>query len=182
MQRALLPILLVLSAPVAAVEENVDYVYYDVHHESGESLPQAITSASTVGKGKGFHGYTEWFVRWQFRWRYDERSCWITDVDVTLDATITLPELYTDDARAQARFDRYIAALTEHEEGHLANGRQAAEEVAESIADLERNTCAELEADANAIGKARVKAANARDKAYDKRTQHGRTEGAWITD
>jgi len=177
-------ILAAMAGPVAAeVNEEIDYAYYDVYHEHGESVSKAITRDTTVGKGKGFHGYTEWLVNWKFKWRYDDDSCWITDVTVDLTGTITLPELHTDDPAAQVRFDRYLEALQAHEENHLANGREAAEEIDEAIADMDaRESCDELEADANALGHEIVRAANRRDKDYDKRTGHGRTEGARITD
>ena len=179
-----LTMLLVLTfaaGPLSAeVIENVEYEYYDVEHERGESLRSAITAASPI-EGR-YHGYTKWNVRWRFNWKYDaDGTCWITRVKVNLDATITLPEIYTDDHRAQARFDEYIEALLGHEEGHLENGRQAAEEVESEIGDMDAyDSCSELEAAANALGKQAVARGNRRDKAYDKRTGHGRTEGAYL--
>ncbi|MBK8283718.1 MAG: DUF922 domain-containing protein [Ahniella sp.] len=177
----LLLVLTLAAGPLAAeVIENVDYEYYDVEHERGEPLRSTITAASPIEDG--FHGYTKWYVRWRFNWQYDsDGTCWITTVKVNLDATITLPELYTDDHRAQARFDEYIEALQGHEEGHLANGRQAADEVESELGDMEAyDSCGELEAAANTLAKQVVARGNRRDKAYDKRTGHGRTEGAYL--
>lgn len=173
---------LVPCAASARVVEDLDYHYYEVDYTPGERLGAAITRSSTVGKGKGFHGYTSWRVNWTYKWRYDDSSCWITEVTVNATGAITLPELSTSDARAQARFDTYLEALTEHELGHFAFAQNSAQEVDDGIQGMERTTCDELEADANELGEAIVAAAIAEEKQYDRDTEHGKTQGARIND
>ncbi|WP_170113335.1 DUF922 domain-containing Zn-dependent protease [Ahniella affigens] len=178
---AALPLLGSATLALAEVNEELDETYYEVEHEEGDSLSEAITAASPIEGG--YHGYTEWHVKWRYTWSYDSESCWITDVTVDFSATLTLPELYTDDPRAERRFDRYMTALREHEEGHVDNGRQAAEEVEEGILNMDaRPNCKALERDANALGLMIVKRGNRRDKEYDRATDHGRTQGARVND
>lgn len=178
---AALPLLGSATLVSAEVNEETEETYYEVEHEEGDSLSDAITDASPIEGG--YHGYTKWYVSWRFKWEYDADSCWITDVTVNFSATVTLPELYTDDPRAERRFNRYLTALREHEEGHIDNGRQAAEEVDEAVLDMDaRPNCKTLERDANTLGRQIVKAANRRDKEYDRITDHGRTQGARVND
>ena len=175
--------LLAATAARAEVDESLDYLYYDVYHQRGQVLHKAITRASTVSKGKGYHGYTEWKVRWNFRWTSDRSGrCRITSVNVVAEGSITLPALHTDDARAQQNFDRYIAALGTHEQGHFRFAQDAAAAIDAAIGDMgARATCARMEADANALGHAILADAVRDEKAYDLRTDHGKTQGARIS-
>lgn len=171
------------TAARAEVDESLDYLYYDVYHQRGQLLHKAITRASTVSKGKGYHGFTEWKVRWNFRWNSDRSGrCHISSVNVVAEGTITLPALHTDDARAQQNFDRYIEALEAHELGHFRFAQDAAAAIEIAIGDMgERASCARLEADANALGHAILAEAIRDEKDYDLRTDHGKTQGARIS-
>lgn len=178
---ASLPLLFSAANVSAEVNEEIEETYYDVEHEEGDSLSQSITAASPIEGG--FHGYTKWNVKWRYNWQYDDEECWITNVTVDYSATITLPELYTDDPKAQRRFDKYMVSLREHEEGHVDNGRAAAEEIEEAILNMDaRPTCEMLKQDANALGHSIVKRGNRADKEYDRVTGHGRTQGARVGD
>lgn len=177
----LLSLVVAQTSARAEINEEVAETYYDVEHEEGDSLRAVIGDASPIEGG--YHGYTKWNLKWSFSFDWDDESCWVSDVTVNMSATITLPELYTDDPSAQRRFDRYIVALREHEEGHVDTARLAAEEIEEAVLNMDaRPTCKILGRDANALSQAIVKRGNQRDKDYDRRTDHGRTQGARVGD
>lgn len=165
----------------AEVEESVEYEHYGVDASEGP-LRQALTAASPIREdGKTFHGHTQWFVKWRYWWDEDDYGCEINRVAVDFDATITLPELEYASDDNQALFDEYIEALDEHELGHVQNGRDAAYEVDAELMELgAMDSCAELETEANALGRRIVKRYNQADRDYDKETGHGRTQGAWL--
>ena len=105
---------------------------------------------------KGPHGhwaYTEWYVRWT-------GSC-----KLSVEITYTLPKHKNPgklDPDVRKRWKAMVRALTKHEHNHGDHGIRAAREI-------EKAKCAN--------GDAIIKKWNGQDKAYDLRTNHGKTEG-----
>ena len=167
----------------AEVTENLDWTHYEADHQRGESLLQTMNRSSPIRQdGKTFHGYTKWNVNWNFRWwREADGRCRITEVTVRATGEITLPELTNADASTRDRFDSWLSNLREHELGHFAFAQQAASEIDSGILGLpEHPSCESLESAANALGKRIVAQAADDERAYDRETEHGRTQGAWL--
>lgn len=79
------------------------------------------------------------------------------------------------------RFRQYLAALRVHEEGHLAIGLEAAQAIDRAIAAMpEMPSCALLQGQANATAQRLLEAAKQKERDYDLRTGHGRSQGAWL--
>ena len=171
----------VCGAQAAVIEEHHARPY-TVHAQPTESLRQALNAASpiTVG-GQRFHGYTRWNVRWTFRWRPEPSSgrCRITEVTTRLRTEVQLPELQNAAPAQRALFDRYLSALSRHEQGHVQFGRDAARAIDEGIAQLPTAPdCATLEREANALGHRLLREHAEREKQYDRDTRHGASQGA----
>lgn len=169
----------------AKVVENVHYLTYQVMHQKGHSLRDAINAVTPISEaGQKFHGYTKWFISWNYTWnKKTDGRCRITSTTISNKASITLPKLVSSDQKTISEFNRYLQALTEHEHGHLANARQAAHQIDQSVSALpEMASCEQLTAAINAIGHQLVKAANQEDIQYDQKTQHGRNQGAVISE
>lgn len=101
----------------------------------------------------GHWGYTDWYVRWT-------GDC---KLSVTIDYTLprhSKPSAMPADVRK--KFDTMLAALTKHENQHGRHAVMAAEEI-------EKAGCKG--------GDAIIRKYNGVDKAYDKQTKHGLTEG-----
>jgi predicted secreted Zn-dependent protease len=137
------------SAPSAPPTERITTTYYDVTGSTAEELKKQMARKGP----KGFWAYTNWYVSWS------------GDCKVELEISYTFPRL-ADRNRVplpmRSRWDAMLANLIAHEEQHGQHGRSAAEEV--------------LAAECN-DAKSIVKKWAAEDKAYDKRTSHGLTEG-----
>ncbi len=180
-----LALLLSGSLALAGVEERLDYRYYEVPAQPGESLRQAINRYTPVRQdGKVFHGYTRWQVRWRFYW-FQEASgrCRMERVQVNLESEITLPRLSRGDASQQRRFTSYLEALRRHELGHVDLGRQAAHAIDRHLAGLPpQPDCASLETRANAGGMELLRHFQARERQFDRDTGHGRSQGAYLED
>lgn len=168
----------------AAVTEEFIQKPYAVRAQPGESLRQAINAATPLAvDGRRFHGYTRWNVRWTFRWwREASGRCTITEVSTRLRVELQLPDLQRATTRQQMEFDRYLPALSEHEQGHVQFGRDAARAIDQAIAQLPAEPeCATLERRANALGHRVLRDFVEREKLYDLNTGHGATQGAKLT-
>ena len=165
----------------AAVAEEHAERPYPVSAQPGDTLRQALNAATPISvEGKRFHGYTRWNVRWTFRWQSDASGrCRITEVSTRPRTEVQLPELRRATPEQRALFDRYLPALSRHEQGHVQFGRDAARAIDQGIAQLpaERD-CATLERQANALGHRLLREHAEREKQYDRDTRHGASQGA----
>ena len=167
----------------AAVQEEHAERKYPVHAEPNQSLREALNAATPIlVNGKRFHGYTRWYVRWQFQWAPDPQGrCRITKVNTRLTTEVQLPDLRRGTEAQQARFDRYLPALSQHEQGHVQVGRDAAQAIDRAIADMPAAAdCATLERNANTLGQALLQEHVEREKQFDVTTGHGATQGALL--
>ena len=179
--RSALVVLVCITAARAEITEQNLQRPYTVDAQPGESVRQALNRATPIAvNGQRFHGYTRWNVRWTFRWwREPSGRCTITEVQTHLRTEVQLPQLRTATPAQQAVFDRYLPALSRHEQGHVQFGRDAAQAIDEGIARLPAvEDCATLERTANALGHRLLREHTDREKAYDQRTAHGATQGA----
>lgn len=171
-------------APAAVQEQHAER-NYPVHADPAQSLREALNAATPITvNGRRFHGYTRWYVRWTFRWQREASgSCRITEVTTRLTTEVQLPDLRRATPAQQARFDRYLPALSQHEQGHVQLGRDAAHAIDAAIAALPAaSDCATLERGANALGHALLQEHVEREKRYDATTGHGATQGARLED
>lgn len=177
--------LALLATPTARAEvlEEHTHAPYPVHARAGQTLRAALNAATPItAGGQRFHGYTHWSVRWNFWWQQDGAGrCRITRVATRLHTRIQMPELRSATAAQEAQFQRYHRALHQHEQGHVQFGRQAAQAIDQGIAALpEAPDCPTLERQANALGQRLLAEQVAAEKAYDRRTGHGATQGAQL--
>lgn len=172
----------------AEVFEDFAIRHYDVDARTGHSLKDAFAASSPItatgASGRRFHGYTDWHIKWNWRHRSEaDGRCRITSVNVALTGSILLPRLSGGTSVRQAAFDRYLTALREHEDGHRRIAQEAARDIERALLMLpEYSDCRQLEAEANARARARLDAHLEREKAYDRDTGHGRTQGAVLRD
>jgi predicted secreted Zn-dependent protease len=157
---------------------------YAVRVQAPQTLQQALNATSPIREnGRVYYGHTQWWVSWTFHWHQQPSGrCAITNVSVEVKTRMQLPELLAAPAADRARFERFLPRLRLHEEGHRDHGLAAAAEVDRRLATLpEMASCAQLEATANAAGQSVIDGYAARDRQYDAATEHGKTQGAWLT-
>lgn len=181
--RFLLAVLLLPAAVTAATEQRIDSVYYVVAGNSVEELWADVLAKTPVEhNGQKHVAYTRWQVDWRFWWQSNGDTCDISKVETRLEVTYTLPRLHENAATPASVVDRwedYYAALFSHEQGHKDFGVEAATEIRSRIAGMgPRETCEQLELDANAIGKSVIAEYSRVEKQYDRATNHGLNTGA----
>lgn len=180
---AILPLALWTAAAcvqAAVIEEHAERPY-SVDAQPAETLRQALNAATPItANGQRFHGHTRWNVRWTFRWGHEASgSCRITEVTTRLRSEVQLPELRRATADQRALFERYLPALSRHEQGHVQFGRDAARAIDQGISQLPAAAdCATLERQANSLGHRLLREHAEREKQYDRNTRHGASQGA----
>ncbi len=179
----LLSLAICVSTTQAEVSENIDYDYYRVDHYPGEGLKNAITEATPYSTdGERMHGNADWHIRWNFRYDADDNGyCRMTEVDVDLEVVIGMPQLNTRERRTRERFDQYIANLERHEQTHVRIARDGAYRIDRALLGMQAyDDCDQLKRNANQLSQRLVKEIKRAQRQYDDRTEHGRTEGAWL--
>jgi len=158
-------------------------IYYTVSGNTAEDVWADISRKSPVKHNGRLHvAYTKWNVNWQFWWLEKAESCEITRVKTVLDVTYTLPRLEQTAAMPDGlsrRWQKYHAALLDHEQGHSDLGMKAASEIENAISSMaSHTTCKQLEQAANEMGKEIIDKYSKIEKDYDRSTNHGLNTGA----
>ena len=174
---------LLSAAVLAEPETRSSNMYYPVAGNTAEQLWADVLEKSPVRQNAKRHvAYTSWHVNWQFWWLEQVGSCEISKVQTRLDVTYTLPRLKQASSMPESlvtRWEKYYAALLEHEQGHKDLGIKAANEIEQRISGMgPRANCSQLEQDANAIGKSVIDKYSRIEKKYDRSTKHGLNTGA----
>jgi len=176
---------LALALPAAAhaavvLDERTEH--YAINGASAADLRREMSANGPAGAGgRRFDGHTRWNVSWRYWYRQGGGRCAIERVETSVKVAVVMPKW--DDGRApadlRARWQRYYAALLEHEMGHRRHGVDAGNEIDRAIAALPpQSNCDALGARANAAGNDVIRKYNQRDLDYDSTTNHGATQGA----
>ncbi len=168
--------LLPFSQAAADVIEKVDTVTYTATATPERTLRQILIAATPIRhEGRRFHGYTNWNIRWNYRWfRAPNGACRITEVTTDLRVTVQLPALSGGSEAQRRRFDTYLDALRAHEDEHVELSRQAAHRIDREIAALPAvYGCHVLEEQADALGHRILAEFREKEKQYDRKTEHG---------
>lgn len=179
-------LLLLICAPIASAEvlESLDFQEYVARADGERSLLVAINRASPVNRGgRIFHAYTTWHVRWNFQWNTDRNGlCKINDSKVKISGTVLLPKLIGGTGSQRTQFEKYIRNLRMHELGHFEIGKKAATAIDSFLLSLpSRSSCSLLESEANEGAYRLLEKYSKIEEQYDVQTNHGKTQGAWLS-
>jgi predicted secreted Zn-dependent protease len=184
----LLACLALLAAPGARAEvhEALDYDHYEAHATPGRPLVEALNEATPFRPpgNEVYHSSTAWFLDWKVRPEPTaDGHCRVGAVRIDLHGRMTLPRLVGGSSEQKQRFESYLARLREHELGHYEIGREAALELEQQFYALHpAASCGELQSAAREAGARLLPRYEAMGDTYDVQTQHGRTQGAWLTE
>jgi predicted secreted Zn-dependent protease len=175
------------AAPIALAEvhEALDYDNYIAQARPGRAVALALNDASPFRpEGQVYHSATAWFLDWKVRPEpTTDGRCRVGEVRIDLHGRMILPRLVGASGEQQRVFDGYVVRLREHELGHFEIGREAARELEREFYALRpARSCSELQAAARDTGARMLPQYEAMGDTYDLQTQHGRTQGAWLTD
>jgi predicted secreted Zn-dependent protease len=180
----LLSVVICLPQAVAEPEVLVQKVEYWVSGRTAALIRQNLDRNTPVRQnGKPFDAYTQWDVDWQLWWTFDaDGTCRMTEVGTTVRIRQTFPRLdNADDLPAQlsGRWEGYMRALIEHEEGHVMLGVDAAREIERQLSQMgDRSSCDQLESEANALARDIIARHALLEVQYDADTNYGERDGA----
>lgn len=171
-----------LSTPSFADRNEFMIDYFDVHGATSRELDAQIAANGPVGEnGLRSDGYTHWHIDWRFAMTSDATGCTASDVEVNVDIRMILPRWNAPRSADRAlieRWNRYLAALRVHEDGHRDRADAAAADVRRALRrEHGARDCRALENRLNSLANARLDRLRAEQAAYDRETESGRKQG-----
>jgi predicted secreted Zn-dependent protease len=181
MMRAAVAALLIGSAPAFADRDDFAVEYFTIDGDTSLELSAAIDAKGPVGEnGRRSDGYTRWNMSWTFGLNSDDTGCTVGRVSVDLDIHMILPRWDTPpgaDPKLIARWNRYLAALRIHEDGHRYRAEAAAGELRRALVRERATDCATLETRLDSMANALLAELRKRQAAYDQDTNFGKSQG-----
>lgn len=169
------------TLPPGVSVTTVDSVYA-FSATSEEAIGQALERLGPESGDRTFHG--RHFSRWRYRYalaRNEEGGCTIDTVRIRLRSVIVMPRLRNVGRvgpELRTRWRRYTEALRRHEEGHRHIARQAMDRMWEDFMAVPPGPCDGFGAVLESIQSDAGDRLDRAQAAYDRETDHGRTEGA----
>ncbi|WP_428152048.1 DUF922 domain-containing protein [Brevundimonas sp.] len=165
---------LVAAAPAVAEFDHVTLHGYEVRGRNVRAVRASINEGKPADLSGARHdAVTFWNYRWQFSGANGQ--CDPARTEVTYTVTLVLPDLATLDQmnrNDRERWNTYFSGLVLHETNHVRIAQAGAAGIQQAM--RAAPDCAAAQA-AGAAESQKVGAASAE---YDRRTAHGRTEGA----
>ncbi len=149
--------------------------YYSVTGANFREIRQSI--AASRPWQDGFDGDTRWTILWNFTSAGSPAGCSTISVSTTTKITTTMPR-WTPPAdvapETKERWTRYYTNLLQHETGHARIALAAAAEVRQRLSTVgTQPDCDALKFVINQRAEKVVDDYRAREKEYDRRTNHG---------
>lgn len=162
---------------------SVKTVYYEINGSTAKQLRNQMNQLGPLIKNENrrYDGMTNWFVRWSYRYSDTNGRCTINSVNVSTEVIFTLPKWNIPrnvSPSLIASWNKYLAALQVHEDGHKNNGIAAGNEILRRLETMPGSaSCPLLEKTANSNAQSIIKRYNEEDIRYDRNTKHGLTQG-----
>lgn len=187
MWRAAAVLLVLAAAPSAraqSVEPHISETFRTEYYELRGQTPRALHAALEARREDGAIGETGTRITFEFTARDRGDRCELTALSLTLDIVVIYPRWANRDtapADLQLRWDEFLDALTRHEEGHARMARDGAADIARQLAaSPPAPDCVQLRTQLGERYDGLRAALEARQRAYDRDTEGGRTQGAYL--
>jgi predicted secreted Zn-dependent protease len=161
----------------AEVEERYSESFYVVNARPDTPLTTLINQASYIRiGGVQYHGSATPDFRSRLFWTTDEDTglCRMTRVLVNLRIDVRLPRLFEATDAQRAAFERFMAPLRVHEQGHVSRYRATANQMVRELEALPPMAdCESLQKAAFSRGNAIIREGSEENARYDAETRHG---------
>ena len=156
--------------------------HYLVSGTSLRELRRSIDHARPGGARDGSDGLTAWQIKWRTRINSANGECRLTSFEITTTVGISLPSWRAPTNAPPDLMKRWLAyysALQRHEQYHSQSAQLAAKALRERVQALGvQLDCKTLEQRIKHTAEAVITEFRKRDEDYDRKTDHGRKEGA----
>ncbi|MFA6315847.1 MAG: DUF922 domain-containing protein [Elusimicrobiota bacterium] len=171
------------TSPDPDLEIRHEVHYYPVEGATASALRAGLAASGPKDRrtGRRYAGLTEYRLAWRFSYAVVNENCAITNVT----ATLALTQLYPHWApgprtskRLHRKWQRYMTALTRHEDDHARTAVRGGLGLLHAIRALEpRSSCEELAASARQEFSRAIAGTNIELSLADAFTGHGRSDG-----
>ena len=173
------------GSPVGSAGQEVLTIstnYYKVTGSSPRELRAALNQARPWKARESVDARTRWDITWTCNVASIEGICRVNSFETRTTINLMLPR-WLPPAEAPPeltnRWKQYIEALVRHEEGHFRIARAATMEMRKRVLALKEDaSCPALTATINRTGQAAIDAFRSQEMEYDRKTEHGRSQGA----
>jgi predicted secreted Zn-dependent protease len=173
------------SAQDISVSERIEH--YTMRGKTPEALLKEMQAKGPSGVfdlGRRYFAQADSTVSWSYQYAQTPAGCALETAEVQVETTYTYP-LWEDrkegGARLNAYWDRFLNRLEVHEEGHGEIARAAGVEIAKSLQAMPaQENCPTLDKAIKETADAAMNESQKKQRAYDRDTNHGETQGAWF--
>lgn len=154
---------------------------YAVTGATESEVRHSLDTSPLSPDGRRRIGYTQADIYWRYQYRESGGKCRVIGVSVTLTTKTTLPRWDAPAGASRAlrdKWDRFLGALTAHEQGHSDIGMAAAKKIEDALWRAPMpTTCKGYDDALGRIANRLFDAATKEQKAFDERTDHGALQG-----
>lgn len=181
------PLALIVAALVACALGSVEAdarlrttkftQYFEVSGGTPAELQRALRRAHS-----GFNAETKWHARTDYSWKPTGKQCKLTNVTISLRFDLLLPRLKAGTKLSpdvQKRWNRFVAAIVVHENGHVKLYKSAAGELDRKLSSFS-SACSSIDREAGKINQAGYDRMQKVNDDYDARTGGGAKQGATL--
>jgi predicted secreted Zn-dependent protease len=174
------PAALLVAGLPALAEPTVQFrsEYYTVSGDSLEAIHRDMIWQSPFRRGDlSYVAETGSRFNWKYTTRESRDACAITQLEVDVIITVTLPQ-HDNPARLEPavldRWQQYLEALQQHEQSHVDHALEAVHELEKRLGEIAPQArCREIDDAVDRVGREVLDAMTARDEAFDRATRHG---------
>lgn len=156
---------------------------YDVAGATLDEVRREVFTRGPYDTNKGMHfaGWTEWRIQWWFDRQDVPQGCAVRKAATETYINYTLPRWADADrapAEVQRAWNRFVVALTLHEQGHGRLARELADKLKFAIESLPPEPdCKQLDNRVSELANHMILQDTSQEE-YDRQTAHGQTQGA----
>jgi predicted secreted Zn-dependent protease len=167
--------------PVAAAD-RFQIEYYEVRGATVDALRRELDARGPFGdSGRRGDGLTRWNIAWRYGLDSNAARCTASNIIVDLDIRMILPRWAKPadvNPNLVARWNRYVAALRLHEDGHRELAETAAREVRQRLAaEPVARDCDRLRKRMDSRANERLNELRREQAEYDRVTDFGKQQG-----
>ena len=172
-----------MCASAAAGGLKIDY--FTIKGATARELRNELNRLGPIGEtGIRGDGYTRWHIAWKYDFAPRGDTCVADNIRVTLEVNMILPRWEPPPGVSSTLvglWDRYLAALRFHEDGHYRVAISAADEVRKTLAQYRAGgDCPALEKRLNSRANDILNRVRREQADYDRETDFGRNQGTSI--
>jgi predicted secreted Zn-dependent protease len=153
---------------------------YDIDGSTVKELHQSVQRNKPNYLEQSYIGEAFWRLRWNYNAVFEQGECKLDEINVELTITITVPRWQPAEntpAELVEKWQRFIAALKLHEEGHREIAMEASREIIRALKALRSFSCSSIQTEANRLARTIADKYSEKNRLYDIDTQHGITQG-----